>query len=91
MKTLPPLAHAASTAAAFDATQEYCTPTIVFFWQPPSCFSQWTPSRFTVDGTSYLCAEQFFAAEKSRLFSDHLALQKIMRVSDPKLHKQYGT
>ena len=62
----------------------------MFFWQPPSCFSQWTSYRFTVDGTSYLCAEQYFAAEKSCLFGDYRALQNIMRVSNPKLHKQYG-
>ena len=59
-----PQAHVAATADAFDATQEYCTPTVVFIWQPPSCFSQWTPSRLTIYGTSYLCAEQYFAAEK---------------------------
>ena len=85
-----PEAHAAATADAFDATQEYCTPSVVLFWQPPSCFSQWTPSRFTIDGTSYLCAEQYFAAEKSHLFGDYHVLQNIMRVSDPKLDKQYG-
>ena len=75
---------------ASSSTQEYSTPAVVFFWQPPRCFSQWTPSRFTIDGTSYLCVEQLFAAEKSRLFGDYHALQNIMRVSDPKLHKQYG-
>ena len=88
--TSPASVHATVDTAAFDATQEYCTHDIVFFWQPPSCFSQWTPSRFTVDGISYSCGEQFFAAEKSRLFRDHQTLQHIMRVSDPRLHKQYG-
>ena len=75
--------------AAFDATKEHCTRDIVFFWQSPSCFSKWTPSRFTVDGISYSCGEQFFVTEKSRLFGDHQTLQHIMRVSDPRLHKQY--
>ena len=88
-KPQSPQAHTAATADAFDATQEYCTPAVVILWQPPSCFSQWTPSRFTMDGCSYLCAEQYFAAEKSRLCGDYHALQNIMRVSDPKLHKQY--
>ena len=59
-------------------------------WQPPSFFSQWAPSRLTVEGISYSCGEQFFAAEKSGLFGDHQTLQHIMRVSDPRLHKQYG-
>ena len=58
-------------------------------WQPPSCFSQWTSSRFTVEGISYSFGKQFFAAEKSRLFGDHQTLQHIMRVSDPRLHTQY--
>ena len=35
-----PVAQAAPVSAAFDATQEYCTPNVVFFWKPPSCFSQ---------------------------------------------------
>lgn len=41
----------ASTAAAaeFDGTREYVTRDLVLFWQPPSMFSQWTPSTFSVD------------------------------------------
>ena len=31
-----------------------------------------------------------FRCRKSRLFGDYHALQNIMRVADPKLHKQYG-
>ena len=41
---------------------------IVFFWQPPYCFSPWTPFRFTIESVSYSCGEPFSAAEKSRLF-----------------------
>ena len=85
-----PQPHAAATADAFDATHEYCTPAAVFFWLRPSCISQWTPSRFTIDRTSPLCAEQHFAAETSRLFGVYDALHNIMRVFDPRLHKQYG-
>lgn len=59
-----PHPHAKATAAAFDVTQEYCTPAVVFHWHPPTCFSQWTPSRFAVDGASYMWAEQFYAADK---------------------------
>ena len=33
--TTPAFAHATNTAA-FDATEQYCTRDIVFFWQPPS-------------------------------------------------------
>ena len=32
----------------------------------------------------------YFAAEKSHLFCEDHALQNITRVSNPKLHKQYG-
>ena len=88
-KTPSPQAHAAATADVFDATLEYCTPPVDFVWQPPCSFWQWTPSRFTVGGTSYLYAEQYFAAEKRRLFGDYHVLQNIMPVFDPKLHKQY--
>ena len=88
---LAPLgANASSGTDAFDATREYSTPDMIFFWQPPSVFSQWTPSSFRVDGVSYSCAEQFFASEKARLFGDADALQRILGVSDPSLHKRYG-
>ena len=89
--TAPAFAHATMNTAVFIATtKEYCTRDIVFFWHPPSCFSQWTPSRFTVEGISYSCAEQFFAAEKSRFLRGHQTFQNNMRMSDPRLHKQYG-
>ncbi len=74
----------------FDATREYSTADMVFFWKPPSVFCQWTPSPFQVDGVNYNCAEQFFASEKARLFGDVDALRRIMEVSDPSLHKRYG-
>ncbi|CAB1117590.1 unnamed protein product [Ectocarpus sp. CCAP 1310/34] len=83
-------APASVASAVFDPSTEYCTPDMVFFWKPPSPFSQWTPSTFTVDGVVYSCAEQFFAAEKARLFRDRCALQNIMRVSDPALHIKFG-
>ena len=41
-------------------------------------------------GVSCSCGEQLFAAEKSRLFGDQQTLKHIMRVSNPRLHKQYG-
>ena len=88
--TPPAFAHETRNTAVFDGTEEYCTRDIVLFWQPPSCFSQWTPSRFTVEGVSHSCGEQFFAAEKIHFFGDHQTLQHIMCVSNPRLHKQYG-
>ena len=90
--TPPVFAHETGNTAVFDGIQEYCTRDIVFFWQTPSysCFSQWTPSRFTVEGVSYSCGERFFVSEKRRLFGDHQTLQHIMRVSNPRLHTKYG-
>ena len=48
------------------------------FWQPPSCFLQWSPSSFVADGVSYSCAEQFMVAEKGRFFQDYLADELIV-------------
>ena len=38
-----------AAAAEFDGRKEYVFPDLVLFWQPPSVFSQWTPSTFSVD------------------------------------------
>ena len=54
--------------SAFDSSLEYSTDNVVLFWQPPSYFSQWSPSSFVVDGVSYSCTEQFMMAEKARFF-----------------------
>lgn len=50
-------AAAAATAAAapadgFDPTLECRHADVVLFWQPPSVFSQWTPSKFFVEDVS---------------------------------------
>ncbi|CAB1103024.1 unnamed protein product [Ectocarpus sp. CCAP 1310/34] len=87
--TRTPGARQPSEGAVFDAFQEYRTSDMMLFLKSPSPFCQWTPSTF-VDGVYYLCAEQFFAAEKARLFGDTHILQCIMSVSDPSLHKKYG-
>ena len=79
-----------SASAAFDPTKEYCSHDTLFFWQSPSCFSQWTPSPFTVDGVRYNCSEQFFAATKARLFGDDDTLRKILHASSPVTHKELG-
>ena len=38
-----------SAPSVFDPKLEYSTEQVVLFWQPPSCFSQWSPSSFVVD------------------------------------------
>ena len=43
--------------AAYDASLAYISDDVVLFWHPPSVFSQWTLSPFTVDLVEYKCAE----------------------------------
>ena len=56
---IPNTASDGLAPSAFDPSFEYSTDTVALFWQPPSYFSQWSPSSFVVDGLSYSCAEQF--------------------------------
>ena len=63
---------------------------VVLFWQPPSVFSQWTPSPFTVGLVNYTCAEQFMMASKARLFGDDSALSAILATDDPREQKRIG-
>lgn len=55
-----------------------------------SCFSQWWPCRFTVDGVEYSCTEQYMMAEKARLFNDSGMLAEIMKAKHPKTMKALG-
>ena len=74
----------------FDGSQVVETRTMVLFWQPPAVFGQWTASRFTVDGATYGCAEQFMMAEKARLFGDEATRAKILAAGSPRQHKALG-
>jgi hypothetical protein len=60
----------------------------VFFWS--GWPSQWHPSTFTVEGVTYVCAEQFMMAEKARLFGDEATRRKILAAADPREHKALG-
>ena len=82
-----PLEHA---YAAYDASLTYISDDVVLFWHPPSVFSQWTLSPFTVDLVEYNCAEQFMMASKARLFSDDTALSAILASDDPREQKRLG-
>ena len=53
-------------------------------------FSQFHPARFTVDGATYTCAEQFMHAGKARLFGDIAMAERIMRSDSPHEHKLMG-
>lgn len=59
-----------------------------FFWA--GVFSQWYPSRFTIDGVIYNCAEQYMMAKKAELFGDTKTLELIMNSTIPKEQKALG-
>ena len=82
-----PLEHA---YAAYDTSLTYISDDVVLFWHPPSTFSQWTLSPFTVDLVEYNCAEQFMMASKARLFGDDTALSAILATKDPREQKRLG-
>lgn len=55
-----------------------------------SCFSQWWPCNFVVDGVTYNCAEQFMMAEKARVFKDTIIRNKILTLNEAKKIKALG-
>ena len=59
-----------------------------FFWSGP--FSQWHPSKFSVDDVIYVTAEQYMMAEKARLFRDEEIRERIMTTADPRKQKALG-
>ena len=82
-----PLEHA---YVAYDASLTYISDDVVLFWHPPSVFSQWTLSPFTVDLVEYNCTEQFMMASKARLFGNDTALSAILASDDPREQKRLG-
>ncbi|MEU3499705.1 NADAR family protein [Streptomyces hundungensis] len=56
----------------------------------PSCFSQWWPSPFTVDGVEYATAEHWMMASKARLFGDAEAERAALTAANPALAKKAG-
>ena len=55
-----------------------------------SCFSQWYPARFEIDGVVYPSAEHFMMAEKARLFADQATLQQVLLAATPNEAKSLG-
>lgn len=85
-----------SLQAAVKASQSF---KYLFFWGhtpkqegviDKSCFSQWFPASFEVDGITYPTAEHFMMAEKARLFHDTETLPKILNASHPNEAKKLG-
>ena len=61
-----------------------------FFWKAESPFSQWHPSKFTVDGILYGCAEQYMMYQKAILFGDDATAQQILKTDVPWKQKYLG-
>ena len=55
-----------------------------------TCFSQWYPSAFEVEGVSYTTAEHWMMAAKARLFGDDETLVEILGSTDPHTAKALG-
>jgi len=55
-----------------------------------TCFSQWYPTPFEVDGVRYATAEHYMMAGKARLFGDEAALERILRAPSPAAAKKLG-
>jgi ribA/ribD-fused uncharacterized protein len=55
-----------------------------------SCFSQWFPAPFIVDGITYRTAEHWMMAKKAELFNDDEMLKKILDSDDPSDAKKMG-
>jgi len=64
------------------------TDKFVFFWG--GTFSQWCPSKFTVNGVEYNCCEQYMMAAKAVLFNDTKAHAEIMGTTSPAVQKSIG-
>ena len=86
----PPFVPLELAFATYDASLTYISDDVVLFWHPPSAFSKWTPSPFTVNLVEYSCAEQFMMASKARLFGDDMALSAILASDDPREQKRLG-
>jgi ribA/ribD-fused uncharacterized protein len=55
-----------------------------------SCFSQWFPSPFEVNGISYKTTEHWMMSKKASLFGDNLSMQAILAADKPAVVKMIG-
>jgi ribA/ribD-fused uncharacterized protein len=60
----------------------------VFFWN--GTYSQWEPSKFTIDGIEYNCCEQYMMAKKALVFKDQESYNMIMHADNPRDQKAFG-
>ena len=55
-----------------------------------SCFSQWFPAPFSVDGHEYATAEHCMMAQKALLFGDDDVFAQVLQAATPKQAKDLG-
>ena len=55
-----------------------------------SCFSQWYPAIFKVDGILYPTAEHWMMVKKALLFDDQEQVQNILQTDSPAKAKKFG-
>ncbi len=53
-------------------------------------FSNWFPAKFTVDGITYNCGEQYMMHQKALFFNDTFTAKKIMESPSPRMQKAFG-
>lgn len=59
-----------------------------FFWNGP--FSQWYKSEFTVEGITFVTAEQYMMYNKAKLFEDDEIAELILKTDNPSEQKMLG-
>jgi len=60
----------------------------IFFWN--GTYSQWEPSKFTIDNVEYNCCEQYMMAQKALMFNDLDSYTEIMKSTSPRQQKELG-
>lgn len=74
-------------------------PNLLLFWGhrakfdgtiTKSCFSQWWPSPFIVDGDRFATAEHWMMAQKAKLFGDQETFDQILKEVNPQAVKALG-
>jgi len=66
------------------------TDNALVFFSKNAIFSNFHPSKITINGSDYCCNEQYYQAEKARYFGDGNTLQKILQTTDPFIQLSLG-
>lgn len=91
--------QARSVADLIEIIDHGATPEYLFFWGhtpkedgrvDQSCFSNWFPAPFEIDGVRYATTEHYMMAAKAWLFSDDEFFDKIIAAATPKEAKALG-